>query len=454
MFYVELNKKGGGGMKEENLISFCMISRKGIPYDIVENSIAEYLIENHNIMILVGKPYIYRNGVFKSDEHGIYIQYLIKQLILPKLRSDSRIMRVYKLILKDYRLQVEISQTNNYPKYWINFLNGMLDIKTGILHQHSPTYRSVNQIPHNYKPGLNIEKSVFNKFLLSRIPDEDNRKMLYEYMGYCLLPDVIFQKFLILVGMGNAGKSVILNQQSKILGAENLAAVPLQSLSERFTTASLLNKQCNVCGDLSNAAIKDTSVLKQLTGEDLCKGEIKGGAIFIFKNRAKFLFSCNELPAILDDRSNGFYRRLLIIRFEQEGDFIPDLYEQLSDENEIEIIISHIVRGAKEALDRGKLFESGANLGEVSRLQEDSDSVASFFNNVVVQDESSRVRRPDLYAAYLDYCKQEERISLGKTAFFKAVRTKGYRESKVQGKIYVCGIKLDFMSIDSTPFDD
>ena len=371
-------------MEEENLIRFCLISRKGIPYDIVENSIAEYLIENHNIMILVGKPYIYRNGVFKSDEHGIYIQHLIKQLILPKLRSDSRIMRVYKLILKDYRLQVEISQTNNYPKYWINFLNGMLDIKTGILHQHSPTYRSVNQIPHNYKPGLDIDKSVFNKFLLSRIQDEDNRKMLYEYMGYCLLPDIIFQKFLILVGMGNAGKSVILNQQSKILGAENLAAVPLQSLSERFTTASLLNKQCNVCGDLSNAAIKDTSVLKQLTGEDLCKGEIKGGAIFFFKNRAKFLFSCNELPAILDDRSNGFYRRLLIIRFEQEGDFIPDLYEQLSDEHEIEIIISHIVQGAKMALERGKLFESGANLGEVLRLQEDSDSVASFLNNVVV----------------------------------------------------------------------
>ena len=97
------------------------------------------------------------------------------------------------------------------------------------------------------------------------------------------------------------------------------------------------------------------------------------------------------------------------------------MYEQLSDEHEIEIIISHIVQGAKLALERGKLFESGANLGEVSRLQEDSDSVASFFNNVVVQDKSSRVRRPDLYAAYIDYCKQEERISLGKTAFFKAV---------------------------------
>ena len=441
-------------MEEENLIRFCLINRKGVPCDIVENSIAEYIIENYNIMILVGKPYIYRDGVFKSDEQGIYIQHLIKQLILPKLRSDSRIMRVYKLILKDYRLQVEIAQVNAYPKYWVNFLNGMLDVKTGILHKHSPTYKSVNQIPHNYKPGLDIEKSVFNKFLLSRIPDEDNRRMLYEYMGYCLLPDIIFQKFLILVGIGNAGKSVILNQQARILGADNLSAIPLQSLSERFTTASLLNRQCNICGDLSSVAIKDTAVIKQLSGEDLCKAEYKGGAVFFFKNRAKFLFSCNELPSILDDRSNGFYRRLLIIRFEHEGDFIPDLYERLADENEVEIVISHIVEGAKLALKRGKLFESGANLGEVSRLQEDSDSVASFINNVVIQDETSRVKRPDLYAAYIDYCKQEERISLGKTAFFKAIRTKGFREAKVQGNIYICGICLDFMNVESTPFDN
>lgn len=145
---------------------------------------------------------------------------------------------------------------------------------------------------------------------------------------------------------------------------------------------------------------------------------------------------------------------MLIIRFEQEGDFIPDLYERLADENEIEVVISHIVEGVKLALKRGKLFESGANLGEVSRLQEDSDSVASFINNVVIQDETSRVKRPDLYAAYIDYCKQEERISLGKTAFFKAIRTKGFREAKVQGNIYICGICLDFMNVESTPFDN
>lgn len=439
---------------EANLIRFCRISKNGVPYDIIENSIAENIMLNHSIMVLVGKPYFYKDGVYKEDEQGIYIQHLIKQLILPNLISDSRIVRVYKLILKDYRLQVDVTQINNYPKYWINFKNGMLDLKTGVLHPHSPEYKSVNQIPHDYKSGLDIEKSIFNEFLKSRIPNEDNRKMLYEYMGNCLLPDIYFQKFLILVGRGNAGKSVILNQQSRILGAENLSAIPLQSLSERFTTASLLNKQCNICGDLSSAAIKDTSVIKQLTGEDLCKGEIKGGQIFFFKNRAKFLFSCNELPAILDDRSNGFYRRLLIIRFDNEGEYIPDLYEALEKESEIEIIISHIVQGAKSALDRGQIFESGANEEEVLRLQEDSDSVASFLNNAVISDASSKVKRPDLFAAYEDYCRSEERISLGKTAFFKALRTKGYREAKIQGNVYMYGLGLGFMNVEKTPFDN
>ena len=277
--------------------------------------------------------------------------------------------------------------------------------------------------------------------------------MLFEYMGICLLPDILFQKFLLLVGLGESGKSVILNQQSKIVGIDNLSAIPLQALSERFTTAFLLNKICNICGDLSNDAIKDTSAIKQLTGEDLCKAEYKGGDVFFFKNRAKFLFSCNELPSILDDRSNGFYRRVLIIRFDNQGEFIHDLYEKLSNEKEIEIIISHIVQGAKLALERGKIFESGGSLGEVSRLQCDSDSVAAFLESCAEPDKANRVKRPDLFAAYEDYCRHEERTPLGKTAFFKALRTKGFRESKVHGTIYICGLHLKFMESDESPFD-
>lgn len=111
----------------------------------------------------------------------------------------------------------------------------------------------------------------------------------------------------------------------RLTGIENASAIPLQKISDRFTTAKLLYKTVNVCGDLENAPLKDTSVIKQLTGEDLVQGEYKGGEIFFFKNRAKFIFSCNELPQVLDDRSNGFYRRLLIIRFNDAGHLFQTL---------------------------------------------------------------------------------------------------------------------------------
>ncbi len=441
-------------MEHAALLQFCKISHTGQPYDIIDSRVAEYIILNNDFMVLHGQPLYYKDGVFGPDNQGLYIQDLIKTLILEDLRTDSRITRVYKLILKDYRLQVDTEQLNNYPRHWINFKNGMLDVLSGKMHEHSPEYKSVNQIPHNYIPGLNIEESTFYKFVQSRVPDKENQKMLFEYMGYTLLPNIIFQKFLILVGVGNSGKSTILSHMEQVLGKNNLAAIPLQGLSERFTTAYLLNKQANICGDLSNAALKDTSVLKQLTGEDLCQAEYKGGQIFFFRNRAKFLFSCNEMPTILDDRSNGFYRRLLIIRFDHEGEFIPGLTEKLQDEHEIEILISHIVEGAKLALKRGKIYESGANLGEILRVQEESDSVAAFLNNEAILDKNCRVKRSELFRAYEDFCRTEERQPLGKTAFFKAFRTKGFRETKIQGEIFIVGIKDFFRTSQRTPFDD
>ncbi|MGI6747558.1 MAG: DUF5906 domain-containing protein [Anaerovoracaceae bacterium] len=40
---------------------------------------------------------------------------------------------------------------------------------------------------------------------------------------------------------------------------------------------------------------------------------------FSFKPYARLLFSCNEIPRNYGDRSEGFYRRLIIIRFENPG---------------------------------------------------------------------------------------------------------------------------------------
>nr|DAT39382.1 MAG TPA: dsDNA helicase [Caudoviricetes sp.] len=443
------NAGSGITSRDYTLNELYKLDRNGQPCRIYDNRVAEKVKGYISMFVLEGKAYIYDSGVYRLDEGEKRLRNIISTFVPDILVTYRSINSVVQLILSDEYLDVSLEDVNAYPPYVVNFKNGMLNIKTGELFPHDKEYRSINQIPHDYVPDADIKTSIFWEFLQSRVPDPEDRQMLLEYMGYCLCHTVIFQKFMILVGRGNAGKSQILDEVKRIVGNDNVSGIPLQRVGERFATAKLLGKQVNVCGDLSTDAVKDTSIIKQLTGEDLVQGEYKGGSIFFFKNTAKFLFSCNELPTILDERSNGFYRRLLIIRFNSEGEYIDDLHRKIRDEKDVEKVISGIILGAKTALLRGEISESGQSKMEILTLNAESDSVASFLNECCeTGDPKTKERRSDLYAAYEKYCMEEGRKSLGKSSFFKSLGTKQFKATKMNGIFYVKGITMKFMETD------
>ena len=74
----------------------------------------------------------------------------------------------------------------------------------------------------------------------------------------------------------------------------------------------------NSCADLSTEALEDSAVLKKLLGEDLIFAERKGQDGYNFRNYSKLLFSTNQLPTITSERTNGFYRRLLILEMNKQ----------------------------------------------------------------------------------------------------------------------------------------
>lgn len=439
--------EGSNEGQEANLISledFHKLGKNGTPYDIIDDKIADHIINSLDIIIVANKPYVYEAGVFVIDESGNKLRAFIRSLMLQEVITINRINRVYNLIMAMYELGVDVENTNRYPSSWINFKNGMLDVKTGEMHKHEPKYLSINQIPHDYIPDLNIEESAFNRFIRSRIVDTEDRQMLYEYMGYCMTKDITFQKFMILHGLGESGKSTIINFLISIVGSENMCSIPLQQLNDRFTTASLLFKVLNTCGDLSSTALTDTSAIKQLTGDDPIKGEYKGGSIFFFKNHAKMIFSCNELPKVLDEKSNGFYRRIMLVKFAEAGEYIAGLREKLTDESEIERVISWCVSAFKNALNRGSLFESRGSFSGVSTMRYESDTVEAFLKEKTITKIEARVTRSDLHSYYVSYCNEEGRTPLGKQGFNKSLRVKGYVDKKVNGIYFYEGIEVGF----------
>ena len=108
-----------------------------------------------------------------------------------------------------------------------------------------------------------------------------------------------------------------------------------QALNERFKTAELFGKLANIFADLPTKNIDDNGIFKALVGEDYLTVEKKNKNPFSFQSYARLLFSCNSIPKNYGDRSDGFYRRLIIMRFNKSvppDKRDPDLLAKFSSE--------------------------------------------------------------------------------------------------------------------------
>lgn len=405
------------------------IQKNGVPVGVYHARVADNIIATYPMMV-IDVPYIYQHGVYMPDDKLTRLKSLIKDRIYKDLQKAYTINQICTLIIDDNRIQADIDSVNNYPDTWINFADCMVDASTMQEIPHAPKYRAINQIPwewqniKNAKIGKNIEL-----FLSESIPDIDDREMYLEYSGLTMTKDTRQQVALFVCGLGGTGKSKLLRLNEEMVGRANTANITLQGLSRRFSTALLVGKLLNVYADIPSDALEETATFKGLTGEDRIFAERKGYQGFMCENYARLIFSMNLLPAINGERNNAFFRRLLVIKIDNiPRDPNPDLMSRLLPE------IPYLIRISVEALhrmyQRGTIIRSPNSQEAVAQMQDDADSTAAFVRRCCVVGPDYRSDRSMLYAAYTDYCRTEERQSLGKIGFFRALRSKGYAEVK------------------------
>lgn len=452
------------------LLQYHRTNAYGRPVDIIDDMIAEALIEENDLFVLNGKFWIYDHGVFIQDEDGSRIKEMSTQKMFRDFITPNRQGRVYNLLLTKQKIQIGLRDINNYPSKWINFKNGMLDPVTMELHPHSPEYRAINQIPHEWNPEEIKKGSIMLDYLKSwlrdedGLPREDDLKMLLQFSGYCLTIDTSLQCLLFITGNGGLGKGVFTRLLQKAIGLDNCSSLPLQRLSgkeSRFQTNFLFGKIANICADISSAELEDTAVMKMLTGEDSIPAEIKGGKSFMFEPYAKFIFSCNRIPTTREDKTNGWYRRLLILHIMQRAEEVPGIEEIL--QKDVETFIYHAVNAFHEILvdnngypeDYPKITKSKRSIQMVDDVHAYADSVTAFIHDrtYTTVDENGnpvprgKTLREKLYREYEQYCSDEGRIALSKFVFYQNLREKGYSETRDSQGRY-------FKNIELIPFDD
>jgi len=392
------------------------------PKDVFDRRIVDYLIEHMNLMIYNDILYIYVNGVYIRDKDGRRIKSQIQALMYDEFKTVIRINRVYNLLMCEFSIVVKEEDLNAFPAHWVNFKNGMYDPIADVLHEHRPEYRSMNQIPHDYiVPEKEIELT-FCKFLESRADPEDC-KMLYEFMATCMNVDMKFQKFMYVVGVGNAGKSKTLNHVNQIIGNENVSHIDPHSLGKRFQNVFLMQMLLNCVSDISNKPIDDAKLIKQLTGEDRIQGEYKGGDVIYFHNTSSMIFTANQIPTVTGEDSNGYYRRLLIMRM-GNGEYIPNLDKKITDE--LPQFIYFLTRRLHDVYMRGTIFESGGSKSAVEGLRITSDSVQEFVDMCITESIGMHPKKLDVFNYYEKYCKAEKLDSIGRNDFYRSMTAKGF----------------------------
>lgn len=299
----------------------------------------------------------------------------------------------------------------------INCRNGLLDLRTGKLGPHDPDLLSPVQLGTAYEPGA--ECRSFIRFLGQVLPD-DTRAIVYELAGYLAVPDNSLQRAVMAVGSGANGKSTLTAALTAYLGEDNVATVPLHKLDEdRFAVASLYGRLANVFPDLDARALRSSSVFKAITGGDRLEAERKFRPAFTFTPYARLVFSANAVPPT-SDSSEGFFRRWLVLPFEQRFDPAhrdPYLTAKLTTSAELSGLLNLAVPALADLRARGDFSASESTSRAADEFRISADSVSGFIDECCVIDASRQIPKPRIAAAYRDWCQTNGRGALGTARF-------------------------------------
>ena len=187
------------------------------------------------------------------------------------------------------------------------------------------------------KVAYNSAAGIANVWLnfLSELLIQEDIPTLQEYLGYCLPPTTKAQKMLLMIGKGGEGKSRIGLVVRSILGI-NMNTTSIQKVeTNRFARAGLEDKLLMVDDDMDMSALTKTIYIKSIVTSE-CQMDVERKGIQSYQSLLYVRFLCfgNGALTALHDRSDGFFRRQIVITTKDKPEGRVDdpyLVEKLTD---------------------------------------------------------------------------------------------------------------------------
>lgn len=334
----------------------------------------------------------------------------------------------------------------------VNCLNGQIvpDGDGWRLEPHCRDHYRTTQIPVAFDPDARAPR--FEAYLDEVFePDrdrEEKKAALLEMMGYTLMSHALHEQFVILIGEGSNGKSVLLTVLENLCGPKNTAGVQPSNFDRSFQRAHLDQKLANIVTEIKQGEVIADAELKGITSGERTTVEHKFQDPFDMHPFATCWFGTNHMPHTRDF-SDALFRRALILTFRRV--FAPhekDPMLKVKLREELPGILNLALAAYRRACMVG--FTSPASSEEAKdQWRLEADQVAMFVEEKCTRSERGRIAVSEIFAEYQAWAKQS---GISKTVTLKSLRDRltklGFGSARDGRGRYVTGIDLGSPDLD------
>lgn len=355
---------------------------------------ADYMIETYRIKYYGKSLYIYDGRAYISDEDMIKAKMVE---VIPNLKTNH-----IREAFENIRYKV-LSKPSKINDEYVNVENGLLSVKDFRLIPHNPEIFTINKLNVFYDPTAKCD--IVDKTIKSLCCDRQGLvNLIYEMMGYVLYPTCKFQKAFILLGNGSNGKSLFLDMIRNLYGEDNCSSLALEDLGDKFRQPEIVGKILNVGDDSGHGLLENTAIFKKLVTGDSMTFERKRQDPFKYVNTAKLIFAANALPPTTD-KSDGFFRRCIIIPFDGvfrpgQENYDPALIYKVTTDKAKSYLLNLALTGLKKLLEDEYFDETDDTKMLIATYNAANNSVMLWLNDC----KATHSSLSDAYVSYVKYC--------------------------------------------------
>lgn len=357
------------------------------------------------------------------------------------------------------------------PKNIIAYKNGLLDLATFTLMQHTPHWVSPVCLPYDYDPLATCPQWL--EHLPQWLGDNGQAELLQEWFGYCMSNDTSYQKFMLWVGVGGGGKGTIWDTMRAVIGEEASAGFTLRQLGYTFGLYPLIHKLVAFTGEAELKGCNDKGqileTLKAITGEDSLHIERKNLHYeYDVVMPTRLIIACNSKPSFVET-AGDLSRRLLLLRF--DNSFVGKEDYHLKDKLRAELsgINNWALEGLKRLRANGRFTIPEATQEAIRQFKTENSPTLRFMmdclqverrldtgnlDGVELTDKPLEAKKNHILTAYEDWYKGEDLdmnlLSSNRSWLFRNIhdiipkmKDKGMSKGRGETKVYY-GIALKY----------